>query len=95
MANDDAPTERALLGLTRAQWFALPLELRQRYWKDTDWGNKPPSAAMRLEVRNVMRRQHMAYSVRDAFRETSQLDPLGNAVADKAREPTKLRDPQS
>lgn len=28
---------------TRARWFSLPLELRQRWWRETDYGRQPPS----------------------------------------------------
>jgi hypothetical protein len=41
---------RAGFPMTKQQWFALPLELRQRYWKDTDWGKKPASEAMVEEI---------------------------------------------
>jgi hypothetical protein len=25
-------------------WFALPLKLRQRWWRETDYGRLPPGA---------------------------------------------------
>lgn len=28
------------------QWFRLPLDLRQRWWRDTEYGNRPPSPEM-------------------------------------------------
>ena len=28
------------------QWFRLPLDLRRRWWRDTDYGNQPPSPEM-------------------------------------------------
>lgn len=28
----------------RAKWFALPLALRQRWWRETDYGRIEPSA---------------------------------------------------
>jgi hypothetical protein len=28
------------------QWFRLPLDLRQRWWRDTEYGNRPPSDEM-------------------------------------------------
>ena len=31
---------------TRAQWFALPLKLRQRWWRETDYGKREPSAEL-------------------------------------------------
>ena len=42
---------RAGIPMTKEQWFALPLELRQRYWKDTDWGKKPASPEMVAEIK--------------------------------------------
>ncbi len=32
------------------EWYKLKLELRQRWWKDTDYGRKPPSPEMKAEV---------------------------------------------
>ena len=29
---------------TRAQWFAMPLKLRQRWWKETSYSEWQPSA---------------------------------------------------
>jgi len=37
--------------MTKEQWMSLPDDLRQRYWKDTDWGKQPASAAMVAEVK--------------------------------------------
>jgi len=48
--SNDAPCTRAGFELTKELWFKLPLELRQRYWKDTDWGEKPASDAMVEEI---------------------------------------------
>jgi hypothetical protein len=31
---------------SRATWFSLPPRVRQRWWEDTDYGNRPPSKAM-------------------------------------------------
>jgi len=28
---------------TRKQWFALPLAIRNRWWKETDYAEKAPS----------------------------------------------------
>ena len=38
------------LTMPRAQWFGLPLELRQRWWAETDYGNRPPSRALLAAV---------------------------------------------
>lgn len=35
---------------TREQWFALPLELRRRWWKETDWGANTPSVELLQEI---------------------------------------------
>jgi hypothetical protein len=32
----------------RRQWFALPLALRQRWWRETDYGRVPPSDELKL-----------------------------------------------
>jgi hypothetical protein len=42
---------RAGIEMTKEQWMSLPDDLRQRYWKDTDWGKQPASAAMVAEVK--------------------------------------------
>jgi hypothetical protein len=39
--------------LTHARWFSLPLKLRQRWWKETDYGNLPPSAELMAEIEAV------------------------------------------
>jgi hypothetical protein len=31
---------------TREEWFALPLEVRQRWWRDTDYSKREPSPEM-------------------------------------------------
>ena len=46
----DATCMRAGIEMTKEEWFSLPLELRQRYWRDTDWGNRPPSEQMIEEI---------------------------------------------
>lgn len=40
--------------MTRAEWFTLPLELRQRWWRETDFDRKPPSVQLLAEVRKVL-----------------------------------------
>lgn len=32
------------------QWFALPLELRQRYWRATDYGRLPMDTALSADM---------------------------------------------
>jgi len=45
---------RAGIEMTKGDWFSLPLELRQRYWKDTDWGNRPASPEMVAEIKRAL-----------------------------------------
>jgi hypothetical protein len=33
---------RAGIGMTADEWFSVPPEVRARYWKETDWGNRAP-----------------------------------------------------
>jgi len=33
-------------GMTREEWFRLPLELRRCWWRDTDYGKRAPSPEM-------------------------------------------------
>jgi len=42
---------RAGITMTKEQWMSLPVELRHRYWRDTDWGTRPASEEMAAEVR--------------------------------------------
>jgi hypothetical protein len=37
------------LNMTREQWFKLPLKLRQRYWRETDYGRYPEQASAELK----------------------------------------------
>jgi len=45
---------RAGISMTREQWYALPLALRQRYWQDTDWGKQAASLDMVAEVQAAL-----------------------------------------
>ena len=38
------------IGVSLEQWFKLPLELRQRWWKETDYGKKAPSPELVREI---------------------------------------------
>jgi hypothetical protein len=40
---------------TREEWFALPLEVRQRWWRDTDYSKREPSPKM-IEILEKVRR---------------------------------------
>ena len=35
------PAELDALGISLNDWFKLPLYLRQRYWQQTEFGEKP------------------------------------------------------
>ena len=41
--------------LCEAHWFALPLEMRKRWWDETTFGKKPPSPALRLLIARELR----------------------------------------
>ena len=45
----DAFDAAPLLKLTREQWFKLPLKLRQRYWRETDYGRNPEQMSTELK----------------------------------------------
>jgi hypothetical protein len=36
--NSDAKCSRAGIEMTKAQWFSVPKEVRDRYRKETGWG---------------------------------------------------------
>lgn len=36
--------------LTREQWFSLPLALRQRWWKETNYGVEEPPTELLAEI---------------------------------------------
>jgi hypothetical protein len=42
-------------GFQREEWFRLPLELRRRWWRDTDYGKRPPSPEMVEAIEKVKR----------------------------------------
>jgi hypothetical protein len=42
-ASDGGAVTIASIGLSRQQWFRLPLPLRQRWWRETDYSRKQPS----------------------------------------------------
>lgn len=35
---------------SRAEWFALPLEFRRRWWRETDYSHRPPSDQLLAEL---------------------------------------------
>lgn len=46
--------------MTRPQWFALPLAVRQHFWKDTDYGARAPSPAMVAAIEAAQQKQQEA-----------------------------------
>jgi hypothetical protein len=36
-------------------WFALPLQLRKRWWEETDYGKKPASEELQREVDEIIK----------------------------------------
>lgn len=38
------------LRFTREQWFLLPLKMRQKWWKETEYGKIPPSRELQTEI---------------------------------------------
>jgi hypothetical protein len=38
----------------RAFWFKLPLKLRKRYWRETEYGKRPPSAELLAAIREAI-----------------------------------------
>jgi hypothetical protein len=41
----------------RKDWFSLPLSIRQRYWKETDYDTKPPSEDLTVAIDRYIKRQ--------------------------------------
>lgn len=39
---------------TPRQWWSLPLALRQRWWRETDYGAHMPSVALMMEILVVL-----------------------------------------
>lgn len=35
-------------------WFMLPLKVRQRWWRETDYGTAPASLELVLDIRNTI-----------------------------------------
>ena len=35
-------------------WFKLPLKLRQKYWKETDYGRLKPSKELEKEIKLIL-----------------------------------------
>ena len=40
---------------TREEWFKLPLALRQRWWRETEFDRSEPSAELLAEVARALR----------------------------------------
>ena len=41
-------------GFTQAEWFKLPLALRQRWWRETDYSRLPPSDELKSDIRAAL-----------------------------------------
>jgi hypothetical protein len=39
---------------TKEQWSAIPLTLRRRYWRETDYGRYEMSAALDHEIKRAL-----------------------------------------
>jgi hypothetical protein len=44
----------SLREFSRADWLKLPLPLRRRWWRETDYGKRPPTNALRATVKMVI-----------------------------------------
>jgi hypothetical protein len=40
--------------LTREQWRKLPLHFRQKWWQETDYGKRPPEAALMQQALELL-----------------------------------------
>jgi hypothetical protein len=60
--DDNILCERAGIWMSKAEWFLLPLAMRQRYWQETDYGNE--STAISIELVQIIRDE--LKSLRDA-----------------------------
>ena len=53
-------TEEARTGrerLTREQWFRLPLALRQRWWKETEFSRREPNEQLWQDVQKALQEE--------------------------------------
>lgn len=39
---------------TREEWFSIPLKLRQRWWRETNFSREPPSIELEEAIRCVL-----------------------------------------
>lgn len=44
-------------GLSNAQWHKLPLKLRQRWWRETEYGRRAPGEALVAAIREAVAKQ--------------------------------------
>jgi hypothetical protein len=43
---------------TRSEWQALPLKLRQQWWRETDYGKLPPSSQLIAAIAQLLKLNH-------------------------------------
>lgn len=43
-----------IITFTKEEWFKLPLKLRQRYWKETNYGKLEPSEELEKEIKLIL-----------------------------------------
>jgi hypothetical protein len=41
---------------TKKQWFKLPLKLRQKWWKETDYGKLLPSLELQEQIKEELKK---------------------------------------
>ena len=41
-------------GASPADWWKIPLKLRQRWWRETDYGKHPPDDALKNAILDVL-----------------------------------------
>ena len=42
--------------MTQKEWFSLPIAVRQQWWRDTDYGHRPPSQEMVDDIEGLLKR---------------------------------------
>lgn len=52
-AGDGLPSALAQIGLTKRQWFLLPMALRERWWAETDYGKRAPSEDLKSAIKSA------------------------------------------
>jgi hypothetical protein len=70
-------------------WYTLPLELRQRWWRETDYSKNPPSPELTAEINRTFYTMMLACNVdSDTFDKLAPAEGLTPSILNRLLGPS-------